>query len=375
MIYDLDNFPELPETWVSACVNDVFTQVSTSNKQIKSKEALVEGRFPVIDQGAQFVSGYCNDEEKCISASIEQPIYLFGDHTRTLKKITTLFVPGADGTKLLQATSVFNSDYAFSMLRAIKLPDRGYSRHFQFLRDAQIPLAPLPEQKRIADKLDATLARVDACRARLARVAPILKRFRQSVLAAATSGQLTVDWREQQGHGHAGNDGKTLQGNADASNVGRADEGNPTLAAHNERWASQVQPNLRADSASGSSDPCATEVLSGTQVHQQIQFVDVREPYSHRVTAPLSWVKSTIGEMVDIIGGSQPPKSVFQTSPGEGLIRLIQIRDYKSDKHLTYIPVSLAKRFCSETDVMIGRYGPPIFQILRGLEGLIMLHS
>src|SRR5271165_1658531 len=26
-------------------------------------------------------------------------------------------------------------------------------------------------------------------------------------------------------------------------------------------------------------------------------------------------------------------------------------------------------RFCSKTDIMIGRYGPPLFQILRGLEG------
>ena len=35
------------------------------------------------------------------------------------------------------------------------------------------------------------LGRVDACRARLDRVPDLLKRFRQSVLAAATSGQLT----------------------------------------------------------------------------------------------------------------------------------------------------------------------------------------
>ncbi len=60
-----------------------------------------------------------------------------------------------------------------------------------------IPLAPLNEQKRIADKLDAVLARVDACRDRLDRVPAILKRFRQSVLAAATSGKLTEEWREQ----------------------------------------------------------------------------------------------------------------------------------------------------------------------------------
>lgn len=29
----------------------------------------------------------------------------------------------------------------------------------------------------------------------------------------------------------------------------------------------------------------------------------------------------------------------------------------------------LAKKFCTADDVMIGRYGPPIFQILRGIEG------
>ncbi|MDE1925984.1 MAG: restriction endonuclease subunit S [Burkholderiales bacterium] len=56
-------------------------------------------------------------------------------------------------------------------------------------------VAPVLEQQRIADKLDTVLARVDACRDRLARVAPLLKRFRQSVLAAATSGLLTEEWR------------------------------------------------------------------------------------------------------------------------------------------------------------------------------------
>lgn len=66
------------------------------------------------------------------------------------------------------------------------------------LRQIPIPLAPLPEQKRIADKLDSVLARVDACRDRLDRLPTLLKRFRQSILAAATSGRLTVDWRAEQ---------------------------------------------------------------------------------------------------------------------------------------------------------------------------------
>lgn len=66
------------------------------------------------------------------------------------------------------------------------------------LGNIEIPLAPLPEQKRIADKLDTLLARIDACRDRLDRIPKIIKQFRQSVLAAATSGHLTEDWRAAQ---------------------------------------------------------------------------------------------------------------------------------------------------------------------------------
>jgi type I restriction enzyme, S subunit len=58
-----------------------------------------------------------------------------------------------------------------------------------------VPLAPLNEQKRIADKLDRLLAKVDNCRERLDRIPLILKHFRQSILAAATAGKLTEDWR------------------------------------------------------------------------------------------------------------------------------------------------------------------------------------
>jgi type I restriction enzyme S subunit len=46
------------------------------------------------------------------------------------------------------------------------------------------------------------LEAVNAARARLARLPAILKRFRQSVLAAACSGQLTAQWREQHGTEH-----------------------------------------------------------------------------------------------------------------------------------------------------------------------------
>lgn len=63
----------------------------------------------------------------------------------------------------------------------------------------KIAIAPRQEQQRIADKLDALLARVDACRERLDRLPGILKRFRQSVLTAAMSGDLSAEWRDSKG--------------------------------------------------------------------------------------------------------------------------------------------------------------------------------
>jgi type I restriction enzyme S subunit len=58
------------------------------------------------------------------------------------------------------------------------------------------PLPPLAEQRRIVAKLVTLLGKVDACQKRLGKIPILLKRFRQSVLAAACSGRLTVDWRE-----------------------------------------------------------------------------------------------------------------------------------------------------------------------------------
>jgi type I restriction enzyme S subunit len=66
------------------------------------------------------------------------------------------------------------------------------------LKQIEVPLPPLPEQKRIVAKIEDLLAQVNAAKDRLARTSIILKRFRQAVLSAACSGHLTADWRNSQ---------------------------------------------------------------------------------------------------------------------------------------------------------------------------------
>ncbi|HHC6513716.1 TPA: restriction endonuclease subunit S [Vibrio parahaemolyticus] len=88
-----------------------------------------------------------------------------------------------------------------------------------------------------------------------------------------------------------------------------------------------------------------------------------------RYTLPSGWEWTRLGKILEVTGGSQPPKSKFVYEPREGYVRLVQIRDFKSDANLTYVPQEFANRPFDETDIMIGRYGPPVFQILRGLSG------
>lgn len=64
------------------------------------------------------------------------------------------------------------------------------------LKSAQIPIPPLVEQERIVERVESLLARTSSIDSHLYRIPAILKRFRQAVLAAACSGLLTEDWRD-----------------------------------------------------------------------------------------------------------------------------------------------------------------------------------
>lgn len=149
----------------------------------------------------------------------------FADDDVLLAKITPCFENGKAGvaTNLPNGIGAGSSEYfvcrtnqslvlprylfAFfktdAFLRAGALRMTGSVGHKRvpkdYLLDTRIPLAPLAEQKRIVDKLDTLIARIDACRDRLDGVPALIKRFRQAVLSSAVSGSLTADWRDLHG--------------------------------------------------------------------------------------------------------------------------------------------------------------------------------
>lgn len=84
---------------------------------------------------------------------------------------------------------------------------------------------------------------------------------------------------------------------------------------------------------------------------------------------PTDWSISYVGQKIGFEGGSQPPLTSFIHEPKEGYVRLIQNRDYKTDAYITFVPKDSVSKFCDADDVMVGRYGPPMFVMHRGLKG------
>ena len=69
--------------------------------------------------------------------------------------------------------------------------------NLKILSEVAVPIPPLPEQRRIVARIEELFSRLDAGVAALRHAKAQLQRYRQSVLAAAVTGQLTQAWREQ----------------------------------------------------------------------------------------------------------------------------------------------------------------------------------
>ena len=81
------------------------------------------------------------------------------------------------------------------------------------------------------------------------------------------------------------------------------------------------------------------------------------------------WQAKKLGDVCDFEGGSQPPKSEFIYDEKPGYVRFLQIRDFGSDKNITYIRHSKKNRLCNENDILIGRYGASVGKILTNKAG------
>lgn len=209
--------PELPVTWAVCEIGDVAQVVGGATPPSKDTTNFTEsGGLPWITPAdlsgykQMYISrGARNLSEKgfaaCSAVLLPAGTVLFSSRAPVgYVAIASNPVSTSQGFKSFVLPKEIDNRFVYYYLQHIKslAEERATGTTFKELSGAaasHLPLvvAPTNEQKRIADRLEADLTRIDACRERLDRIPAILKRFRQAVLAAAASGKLTEQWRAE----------------------------------------------------------------------------------------------------------------------------------------------------------------------------------
>lgn len=198
MLVPVDEIPyEVPENWCWVKYESVIENVSSSSKKIKQKDYLKEGMFPVIDQGSDLIGGYTSDENLLYDG--ELPVIIFGDHTRCFKYIDFKFAQGADGVKVLKVKPGIDTKYMYYLMLNLELPNKGYSRHYKFLKEAKLQIPPLAEQERIVNRIESLFDKVDRAEELVDEARDGFEKRRAAILERAFSGELTKKWREKNG--------------------------------------------------------------------------------------------------------------------------------------------------------------------------------
>ncbi len=199
---------ELPQGWASASFTEVFdiqggTQPPKSTFKYEPTDGYVR-LLQIRDFGSKPVPTFIR--KKPTVKTCKKDDVLIGRYGASVGRICT----GMEGAYNVALAKVvipeqFERRFVFHLLRSplFQRPILDIERSAQDgfnkedLAEIILPLPPLGEQRRIVAKLEKLLGKVDACQQRLSKIPVLLKRFRQSVVAAACSGRLTADWREE----------------------------------------------------------------------------------------------------------------------------------------------------------------------------------
>lgn len=194
------------------------------------------------------------------------------------------------------------------------------------IRNFEFGLPPLPEQKRIVEKLDSLLAQVDTIQQRLNNLPDIIKRFRQSVLAAGVSGKLTEQWRLR---------------------------------------IKQEQVDIRSYSE---------EFKSKVSSRKKYKFIERAEEYVFDV--PSSWAITAIGNLSVYQQGMQIAKSTRRERPEENTLPILRTVNYESnfEKDIHYAVLDEKSIVAEPEDIIISRTGT-VGRVLTGFKGIMHNNS
>ena len=210
---------ELPQGWELVRIADLC-QVVAGIGFPKDIQGATSGELPfykvsdisiAVKSGTKYLTGANNfiSREQCAKLK-----------ARPLAENTIVFAKIGEALKLnrraiLSTTALVDNNvmgiradstvmyplYCYYFLTTVDLAEYSQATTVPAVRKSDIenigvPLPPLPEQRRIVAKLEELFSKLDAGVAAVRRTQALLKRYRQSVLHAAVTGELTRAWRE-----------------------------------------------------------------------------------------------------------------------------------------------------------------------------------
>lgn len=188
---------KLPDGWETPLLNEVIT-IKSGNSKLTKKNYVSKGKYTAFSgSGPDGKTDFYEHEGDAIILSAVGA--RCGKCFRASGKWTAIA-----NTSIIRA-KIENPDvyrYLFYMFNNENFWPRGgtgqpFVKSGVALKEMRIAFPPIPHQKLIVDKLDSLLAKVKDAQSRLDTIPVILNRFRQSVLAAAFSGELTKAWRKK----------------------------------------------------------------------------------------------------------------------------------------------------------------------------------
>ena len=136
------------------------------------------------------------------------------------------------------------------------------------LKNFVVPIAPIEQQKRIVAKIEELFSHIDAGIASLQAAKKLLKQYRQSVLKAAVTGELTKDWREQNNHSRESWKCSTIGA------VANVETGKTPKRSSEEFWEKGTIPWLTSSATSKEFTDHADQFVTQTAVDEGLKLFE-----------------------------------------------------------------------------------------------------
>lgn len=220
---------EVPENWVWVRIGSLY-EVNPKNK---ADDELDAAFIPMEKISAGMLSKYSYETQKWCKAKKGHTQFADGDVA--FAKISPCFenrksmmlnnlpnsIGGGTTELIILRNASINQKYTFGLVsdeRFIKGGVQTYSGtvgqqriNMDYVRSYPIPLPPLSEQQRIVERIEELFAKLDEAKERLQEAADSFAVRKAAILHKAFTGELTKQWRRENGVSDESWEEKTLQ--------------------------------------------------------------------------------------------------------------------------------------------------------------------